>query len=102
MEGEVVLPGQQSPELAVVGGDNHRLAPGKTMPRRDVASAPALLEELFDHTQGNTEAVSNFGPAPLVVVIRREDSFTEIQRKRSHVQILPALHAMATLFIEML
>ena len=72
-----------------MSGDYHRLAPSKTMPRRNVTGAPTLLQKLLDHTEGDTETVGNFDTSALVVVIGRKNPFTEIQRERSHVQTLP-------------
>ena len=62
-----------------MGGHNHRLAPGQAMARGKVARAPALLEELLDQAQGNTETVGHLAPSALVVVIRSQDSFPQIK-----------------------
>ena len=85
-----------------MGGQNHRFAPGPVMPGRNVAGAPALLEEFLDHAQGDPKTMGNFGASALIMVVRSKDSFTEIQRKCSHVQIIPHFPKMATLFIETL
>jgi hypothetical protein len=48
------------------------------MSRGNVASAPALLEELLDHPQRHAETMGNFGPRALSVVVGSKDSFPEI------------------------
>ena len=49
------------------------------MPRSDVAGAPALLQELLDHAQGNPETMGNLVARALIVVVGSQDSFTQIQ-----------------------
>jgi hypothetical protein len=80
LQGEVGSFGQQSAQLAAVSGDNHRLASGQMMPRSNVAGAPSLLQELLDHAQGHAESVGNLGARAFLVVIRKKDSLTKIQR----------------------
>ena len=80
LQGEIVLFGQQRTHLAAVDGNNHRLAPGITMPGRNVTRPPPLLQELLDHAQGNPKTPGNLRAGALSVVVRRKDSFTEIQR----------------------
>jgi hypothetical protein len=63
-----------------VGGNNHRLAPGKVVPWSDVAGAPTLLQELLDHAQRDPKTMGHLGASALSVVVARKDSFTEIQR----------------------
>ena len=63
-----------------MGGHNHRFAPAEPVARGDVAGAPTLLQEFFDHAQGDAEAVGDLGAGPLSVVIRSQDSFAQIQR----------------------
>jgi len=46
--------------------------------------------------------MGNLGASALATVVGNKDSFTEIQRKRSHGQTIPHSSKMATLFIEML
>jgi hypothetical protein len=101
-QGKVVLLGQQGAHPHAVGGQNHRFAPGTVMPGSNVAGEPTLLKELLNHAQGDPETVGDLGPSALSMVVRRKDSFTEIQRKRSHVQTIPHFPKMATLFIETL
>ena len=69
-----------------MAGNYHWLASGKAMPRRNVARAAALLQELLHHAQGYPETVGNVGPGAFVVVIGSQDSFAQIQRERSHAQ----------------
>jgi hypothetical protein len=63
-----------------VGADNHRLAPAKPIPWSDVAGVSALLQELLDHAQGNSETLSNLDARALIVVIRGKDPFPQVQR----------------------
>jgi hypothetical protein len=79
LQGQIVLPGEQGPQLTPVGGHNHRLAPGQAVPRGDVASMSTLLEELLDQSQGNAETVGNLGTRALIVVVGNKDSFAQIQ-----------------------
>ena len=74
-----------------VAGNNHRLASGKAMPRRNVTRAAALLQELLHHPQRHPEPVANVGPSAFVVVVGSKDSFAQIQRERSHARTLPPL-----------
>ena len=85
-----------------MGGENHRFAPGIAMPGGDVAGAPTLPQELLDQAQGDPKTMGNLGASALATVVGNKDSFTEIQRKRSHGQTIPHFSKMATLFIEML
>jgi len=50
------------------------------MPWRNVPGAPALLEELLDHAQRDSETVGDFGTGAFLVVVGAKNSFTEIQR----------------------
>ena len=59
------------------------------MPRSNVTGAPTLLQKLLDHTEGDTKTGGNFDTNAPVVVIGRENPFTESQRERSQVQTLP-------------
>jgi len=84
LQGEIALLGQQSTQLSLVGVHNHRLAPGKVMPGRDVAGAPPLLQQLLNHAQRDPETVRNLGASPFLAVIGKKNTFTEIQGERSH------------------
>jgi hypothetical protein len=72
------------------------------MPGGDVAGAPTLPQELLDQAQGDPKTMGNLGASALATVVGNKDSFTEIQRKRSHGQTIPHSSKMATLFIELL
>jgi hypothetical protein len=61
------------------------------MPGSNVAGAPTLLQELLDHTQRDPITVGNLGPSLLIVVVGRNNSFPEIQRKCSHIKTLSPL-----------
>jgi hypothetical protein len=80
LQSQVAPFGQQGPHLALMGGNNHRLASSKVMPWRNVPGAPALLEELLDHAQRDSETVGDFGTGAFLVVVGAKNSFTEIQR----------------------
>jgi hypothetical protein len=60
-------------------GNNQWLAPRVVMPRPDVASATALLEELFDHAQRHPKTVRDFLPRAFLLVVGRQNPFTQIQ-----------------------
>jgi len=55
LEGQIRLLTQQGAHLALMAGDDPRLAPGPVMPMRDGTGVAALLEEFFDHPQRNPE-----------------------------------------------
>ena len=80
LQGEVSLFGQQSAELALVGSQNHGLAPRTMMARGNVPNMPPLLKELLYHTEGNPEAVGDTLPGSLVVVVGGQYPFAEIKR----------------------
>jgi hypothetical protein len=80
LQGEIILPGQQRPDLVVVGRDDHRLASGEVMPSGDVARAAALLQEFLDHSQGDSETVGHLGASAFVLVIGAKDALPDIHR----------------------
>ena len=59
------------------------------MPWRNIAGLPTLLEELLDHAQGDAEPVRHLGTRSFIVVVRNQDSFTQVQGYCSHPQNLP-------------
>jgi len=79
LQGQIVLLGQQSPQLAPVRGHNHGFAPGEAVSRGNVVGVPALLEELLDHAQGNPKTVGHLNPRALIIIVSRQDSFPEIE-----------------------
>jgi hypothetical protein len=79
LERQIVLFGQQGAKLAPVSGDNHRFAPGMVMSWGNIASVPALLEELLDHPKGDAEAAGNFLAGPFILVVRSQNPFPQIQ-----------------------
>ncbi|MGH7937702.1 MAG: hypothetical protein ACREFG_04285 [Chthoniobacterales bacterium] len=54
------------------------------MTRTNLTGAPALLQKLFYHAQRNPIACRYLFPGALLMVVRREDSFPQIQGKSSH------------------
>ena len=62
-----------------MGGHNHGFAPGEAMPRGDVTGVPTLLQELLDQAQRNPKAMGNLGTRALLVVVRSQNSFSQIQ-----------------------
>jgi hypothetical protein len=49
LQGQVRLLAQQGPHLALMGPQNHRLAPRTMVARTDLPGPPALLQEFFHH-----------------------------------------------------
>jgi len=80
LQSQVVLLGQQTPHLILVGADNHRLAPAEPVSGSDVAGVSARLQEFLDHAQGNAETVGDLGPRAFLMVIGSQNSFPKIQR----------------------
>lgn len=84
VQSEVVLFLEKRSEVAAMGGENNRFAPGQMMTRSDVPGSPPLLQELLDHAQRNAETAGDLLTSTFFTVVGREDSFPQIQRKRSH------------------
>jgi len=99
LERQVILFGQQTTDLAAVGGNDHRLAPGKVMSGSDVAGAPALLQELFNHPERDPKTMGNLDPGAFVLIIGIDNPLPEIQRERAHTQKLsPPAHIGYTIY----
>ena len=79
-QGQVRLVRQQGSHLSLMGLEDERLAPRKTMARGKVAGAAALLEEFLDHAQRNAIAPGDLFACALVVVVRSQNPLTQIQR----------------------
>ena len=60
------------------------LAAGTMMLRADIAQMTSLLDQLLDHALGNAKPTGDLVSGAFPLVIRIENSFTEIQRERSH------------------
>src|SRR6516164_7463848 len=79
-ERQIGLASQQASELLLVARQNHRLAPRITVARPDISSATALLQQLFDHTQGHTVAPGNIQPSAFSAVVGTENPFAQVQQ----------------------
>jgi hypothetical protein len=88
LEGEIVLFRQQGAEVAAVRAYDGWFAPGEAMARGNIAGAQALLEEFFHQAHRDAETAGDLVASTLAVVIRRQDTFAQIQRSRSHGQTL--------------
>jgi len=77
-------PEQRAP-LAMMGFEDHRLAPAAVLARGDLARAPPLRQELFDHPQRHSETGCDLLPRALPTVIRSQDPFPQIERKCFHL-----------------
>jgi hypothetical protein len=71
--------------------------------RPDLASPLALLQKLFDHTQGNPVPLGNLLAGSFQIFIGSQDTFSEVQQQRLHAltghhKALP----MATVLIKLL
>jgi hypothetical protein len=64
----------------MMGGNNHRFASRKVLAWSNVPGAPALLQELLDHAQRDSETVGDLGTSAFPVIVGTKNSFAEIQR----------------------
>jgi len=80
LQGQVGLLVQQSPHLALMGGQDHGLAPGETVARTDIPGSPALLQELLNHAQGNPVTVADLLSRPFLMIIGSQNPFAQVQR----------------------
>ena len=55
---------------------NELLAPGEVVPGLDAASFAPLLQQLFDHAQGDAKAPSDRIPCAFTFVISADNAFT--------------------------
>jgi hypothetical protein len=83
-EGHIRLAAQERSQLLVMRRHNEGFTPGMAVARSDIPGAPALLQKLLDHAQGNPEAPGNFLTVSLLLVVGAEDSFTQVQGYGSH------------------
>ena len=89
LEGEVGLLGQQHSQLAMMTGNDHRLAPGAVVLCADLADVPPRLQELFDHAQRHAIPGGHRLPRAFFTVIRNQNPFPQIQRECFHTHIVP-------------
>ena len=66
------------------------------MARRDVAGVVALLDELFNHAQGDLVAACDLVAGAFATVIGSKDPFTQIHREFGHALIIAQGTATAT------
>ena len=88
-ERQVGLLLQQCLQVAMMPGDDHRLAPGAVVLRANLADAPPLLQKLFDHAQRHAIPGGHRLPRAFVTVIRSQYPFPQIQRECFHAASLP-------------
>jgi hypothetical protein len=55
--------------------DDERFASRVSVPCIDLASAPALLQKLFDHAQRNSVPIRNPPPGSFQIIVGSQDSF---------------------------
>jgi hypothetical protein len=85
LQREIRLFAEQHADALAMLSLNLRLPPGKMMPRSDRASLPPLLEELFDHAQGHSEAPGDVLAGAFLRVVGVENAFPQIQGDRSAI-----------------
>jgi len=71
----VWLASKQNPHFLVMSWQNHCFAARKAMSRRDIAGPAALLQELFDHPDGNLEALGDLLTSAFFAIVRSQNSF---------------------------
>lgn len=54
------------------------------LPRFDASGAAALLDELLNHAQGDTQARCDLLAGSLLIIIRGEDALAQIKRQSGH------------------
>ena len=78
-KGQVRLLPQQNPHLLLMRGPNNaRLGTGKRVAWRNVPGVLALLQELLDETEETGSAPGDFLAVALLLVVRSQDSFSEV------------------------
>jgi len=76
-------------QLATVRSDNDRLATGMMMTWTDIPGPPPLLQQLFYHAFRDPKPTRDILPGPVLVVVRGQDPFTQVQRCGFHAQTIP-------------
>jgi len=89
LQGQVRLAPEQHAHLLVMGRQDPWLASGVVVAWSDLAGPPTLLEELFDHAQGDAVTVSNLCTGAFLMVVGGQDPFPQIQRQSSHAETMP-------------
>jgi len=83
-QGHVGLAAQERAHRLVMGREDERLASRTMVARGDVAGAAALLQELFDQTQGHAVAPGDLLSGAFLLVVGTQDALSQIQRDRAH------------------
>jgi len=76
LEGQIRLLAQQGAHLALMPGDDLRLAPGQVMALRDGTGVAALREELLDHPQRNAETPRDVLARAFPAIVSAQNSFS--------------------------
>ena len=89
LQSQVGFAGQHLPQLLLVALNQFGLWAGEAMAGAQIAGATTLLQELFNQTEGNTEAAGDFLAGPLLLIVSRQDALAQVQGDRfSHGQTL--------------
>jgi hypothetical protein len=88
-ERQVGLLVQQLSQVAMMLGEDHRLASRTVVLGTNLADPPSLLQELFDHAQRHAIAGGNRFPRAFFTVIRSQNPFPQIQRECFHTSTVP-------------
>jgi len=98
-EGQVRFAAQQRLHLSAMRVQDERFAPRIMVTGCNVSGASALLQELLDQAQGDTETMGSFFAVPFLLVVGTEDSFTQVQGYGSHARALTHPEAIGYSFI---
>jgi hypothetical protein len=79
-QGHVRFAPEQSAHLVVMDGLDQRFATRKAVARSDTAGAPPLLEELFDHADGNPITHRHLLTCAFLTVVGAQYPLAQIQR----------------------
>lgn len=86
-KGHVRFPGQKLFHLAPVRGEDLRLAAAMVMTRPDLSGVPALLNQFLHKAQRHAEAHRHLLASSLSAIVSSQNSFTQIQRDGSHLEL---------------
>jgi hypothetical protein len=90
-QSQVRLLPQQNPHLLLMNRHDAWLGTGKTVAWRNIPSAAALLQELLHQTEGNPEPPGDLLAVALLLVVRSQNAFPQIQGNCFHENTLPYL-----------
>lgn len=83
-QGQVGLGLEVLTNVLTVRREDLGLAAGAMMLWADIAQMTSLLDQLLDHALGNAKPTGDLVSGAFPLVVRIENSFTEIKRERSH------------------